>query len=119
MKPGQKANLKIAFQGGPVVNDAVIIACGEHIAAVEVDLKSKFCEVAYQMQTKDGYPALAVCGTYCSLYLGKDNPNAQTEIVFEDFAGWDFYCVELARYTLKVCFYKKYLFLQKNGLDSQ
>lgn len=98
---------RVAQQGAPICNGAVICAEGKDVVAISIDMKSKYCNVDAII---DSYQ-IAIGADEHSLHLkeGIDikTPEkyleALTIVEFPRFKGWEIFCAHIARYTLRVC----------------
>lgn len=101
--------LVIETQGAPQVNYAWIshgsVKCG--CVCVEIDLKSKYITIgAVASGSGKTGPKLILLPNKDSLYLHKINQRA-TVVVLPEFVGWDIYCCESSRYTIRLCLVKE------------
>jgi hypothetical protein len=102
-----KIKVKIVTQGGPVVNDGWIVASGPDIAAVDIDLSSKYCVVEATSGSHDGLAPMVYIGAdKNSLHLKKGREAKTTEIALPQYKGWQIWMSELSRYTLSICLIK-------------
>ena len=92
----------IRRQGGPVVNGGHVIARGENVVAVEVDMKSKRCAVLTDSLADDGAPVIWLDGEG-ALHLMPGAEKEETEVAFPEYKGWRVFVAEVCRYTLRVC----------------
>lgn len=99
--------ININHQGAPIVNCGFIKEASKNIVALEIDLKSKYCEVQ-SVSGGEGEPcSIFIVATRQSVSLNKNHKKYDpTEIEFTDFIGWDIFTCNLTRYTLKVCLIK-------------
>src|SRR5208283_1806494 len=100
--------INIERQGAPVVKEeAYIVHKTKDVALVLVDFRSKWCEVMCQMGGTNEEPALSICATKRSTALDKKfHVDDDTKISFPDFKGWDMFCYDLTKYSLKITFIK-------------
>jgi len=100
--------LKIAQQGAAIINVGYITHVGENVAAVHVDMTSKYCEVGCTGSQcdgeKKGVPLLLVDANERSIKLKKGKEKDSTEIHFPQFSGWDIWAANAARYSIYICF---------------
>ncbi len=98
----------IERQGAPIVKEeAYIVNKTKDVALVLVDLKSKWCEVLCEMEGTDEAPALSICATERSTALDKKyHVDDDTKISFPAFKGWNMFCYDLTKYSLKIAFIK-------------
>jgi hypothetical protein len=98
--------VEVVRQGKPVVDaDAshVLAACRD-LVAVEIDLKSKWCEVNAVSGDE-----VWIGTTERSINLKEDSEEDLTCIRFPEFDQkiWAFFSQELSRYTLRVVFVRR------------
>lgn len=99
---------KILHQGAPVINGASVREISKRIIAIEVDMKSKYCDIDSYEPGGDDEP----CGLYIiankeSLNLNKKAKlNEPTYIQFPQFVGWSIFSANTSRYTVRVCLIK-------------
>ena len=93
--------LKIIEQGEPIVtpDSARVVARGEKVAAVVVDMESKWCE-AWRGVTNEVLK-LALMPTEHSINLDTTKGGV-TIIAFPDFPGWEVFAAEISKATLFV-----------------
>jgi hypothetical protein len=104
-----KAEMVINRQGLPLVNEAYVAYEGDQFALIEVDMRSKWCDVCYSSGA-----SLGIGTTDRSCHLNEDRPidetwdDESTEIHFPKYADgtWTLWSCELSRYTLRICFEK-------------
>jgi hypothetical protein len=108
LSKGAVIRCAVKHKGAPIVNGGYVREIGKNIVALEIDLKSKYCEVSCSFGGSD-----ETCGVYInanerSLHLNKyvkrDEPTA---LEFTDFVGWDVFACGIGRYTLSVCLIRK------------
>ena len=96
----KKIDFEVVRQGKPVVNDAWLVYRSDTVNMVEIDLKSKWCQVGYTAGTNVGIEA-----TDRSNQLDETWEDDSTEISFPRYQrGWRIWVCELNRYTLRICF---------------
>jgi len=97
----------IRKQGAPVVNGGYVYRIGRNIVALEIDLKSKYCEVSISFKDSDGTCGLYITTNERSIHLNKKVSREEpTVLEFPDFIGWDVFAYGIGRYTLSVCLVK-------------
>lgn len=109
MKQPRQVEVKVETQGGPVVNDAWIIhgSIEIGIACLDINLRSKHVEIgAVSSGTSSEGPMVMLMKGEHSLHL-HETASGATVIVIPDFIGWDIYCCESSRYTLRMCLVKE------------
>jgi len=79
------------------------VVAGENFAAIEIDMRSKRCEVMAESATEDGAPVIWLDGTN-ALHLKKGCEKEPTEVTFPDYKGWQIFSAHVCRYTFRVCF---------------
>lgn len=87
-------------EGSIAVNEAIVLARGENVALIHVDLKAKHAFVAYTADD-DGVPSVAIHYT-SSTIKHNENSNEATVISFDGFEGWSVDSALVSRYTLHV-----------------
>jgi hypothetical protein len=93
----------VTKQGGPILNRGYVFATGENVAAIEIDMKSKRCEVMAESATEDGAPVIWIEGTN-ALHLRPGHEKEETEVAFPEYKGWRIFSAHVCRHTLRVCF---------------
>lgn len=93
----------VTKQGGPIINGGYVAAVGENVVAIEIDMKSKRCEVMGESATEEGEPVIWIEGTN-ALYLKKGHEKEETRVAFPDYKGWRIFSAQICRYTFRVCF---------------
>lgn len=79
------------------------MAAGETVAAIEIDMRSKRCDVMAESATDDGAPVIWLDGKD-ALHLKKGREKEPTGVVFPDYKGWRIFSAHVCRYTFRVCF---------------
>lgn len=105
-KAERPVKIKVAVQGGPVLNDGMVMAVGPNVVAIEVDMKSKRCEVAAHTETWTHVPELWISGDN-ALHLKKGCERELTAVTFPEYRGWQVFLAEISRYTLRVCLVRR------------
>lgn len=104
-------NFKIIQQGKPVVNPnpPCVVAQGEKFIALEIDMRSKWCEVESTCSGSDGSLSLCVGITDRSCHLDDSQEEPWTEIMFPDHNAneWDIFLAACNRYTIRVVLTKR------------
>jgi len=78
------------------------------IAVVEIDLHSKYAELqtysngTWISEERISGPSFVLDKNEATLHLSEKH-EGWTEIVLPDFFGWEVFCCDLARYTLRAC----------------
>ena len=93
----------VTRQGGPILNYGYVVAAGENVVAIEVDMRSKRCEIMAESATGTGTPVIWLDGTN-ALHLEKGREKEATEVAFPEYDGWRIFSAHVCRYTLRVCF---------------
>lgn len=107
MKKNDKLKIKITQQGAPDINYGWIVEIGENVVALNIELKSKYCEVSSSFSGSNGECGVVLQTTKRSLYLNdKTDREDFTTIEFPDFKGWNVFATWLGRYTINVCLIK-------------
>ncbi len=111
------------MRGAPVLSDlqkqgkaclATIREASKNIVAIEIDFKSKYCEVGMYSGGVGDVVNIHVLANKKSLYLNpKVHEFEPTAIAFTAFVGWDIFTSEFSRYTLCVCLIKKTTVINK------
>lgn len=108
LRKGAVIRCAIKHQGAPIINDGYVREIGKNIVALEIDLRSKYCEVSFSFGGSDGTCGMYVNANERSLHLNeKVKRDEPTEIEFTDFVGWDVFACGIGRYTLSVCLIRK------------
>lgn len=102
----EKLNFKIETRGGPILNEGIVIAKGNNILAASIDMESKRCEIDGETTDDNNCPVFMIGKNNDTLHLTKGKENEWTIISFPDLAGWDIFCSDISRYTMRVCFVK-------------
>ena len=106
-KKGDVVKIKLKNRGEPVINRGVIREVNENLIAIEIDLKSKWCEVSCTTGGNGDIIGIYIDATTKSTNLRKgakvDEP---TVIDLPDFTGWDVFTCHVSRYTLRICLIK-------------
>jgi hypothetical protein len=97
--------MRIDFQGAIDVNYAIVVSKGDKIALLEIDLKSKRAEIVAHGESDA--PLLTLRANDETLRLNpaytKDD---MTQISFPAFAGWEVFCCDASRYTIRLALKK-------------
>ncbi len=105
--PRKPPLFRVTAQGAPVLNSAYIVREAEGIVALEIDLKSKHCEVS-AVSTCEGKESLWIEATEHSLHLHRHRKRDDiTAIEFPRWPGYEIFATYLGRYTLDVCLVKR------------
>ena len=108
MKKNDQIKIKIKMQGSPIVNGGLVYEISENIVALDIDLKSKYCDVMSSFNGSDGSCGVLLAANERSLYLNDlVDKDSFTEIEFSDFKNWSVFAWYLGRYTLNVCLIRK------------
>ena len=83
-----------------------MVAAGDNVAAIEIDMKSKRCGVFAESATEDGIPIIWLEGS-SGLYLTEGLEDEATEVTFPAYKGWDIFSTHVCRYTFRVCFVRR------------
>ena len=103
---GDDVKISINMQGGPVVNTASVWTVADDVAALSIDMKSKYCTIECVTET-GGCPTLFIGGSKDSIFLKEGKEQQFTDVTFTEFNGWSVWCSDCARYTVCVCLVKK------------
>lgn len=95
----------IIQQGTPVINSGCIIEQSENLIAIEIDMKSKYCEIAmFTHKDPENVCGLMIEANEDSLNLKEGiDKDMSTEIEFTNFKGFSVFAANLGRYTVSVC----------------
>lgn len=98
----------IIQQGAPVINSGYIVEQSENLIAIEIDMKSKYCEVAlFTHKDPENICGLMIGTNEDSLNLKEDAAkDTYTEIEFTNFKGFRIFAANIGRYMLSVCLIK-------------
>jgi len=100
---GARIRCVVTRQGGPILNEGYVVSSGENVVAIEIDMRSKRCEVTAESAAEDGVPIIWLDGTN-ALHLKKGHEKEETEVAFPDYKGWRIFSAHVCRYTFRVCF---------------
>jgi len=102
--------LKIIKQGAPIINlDAIHVNYqNEQVILAELDMQSKWCEIAYTSSANDGFLGFAISETERSTQLSKQFTE-ETEVQLIDFSSseWTIFNITCARYTIRITLLRK------------
>jgi hypothetical protein len=112
MKP---VKIMVDVQGGPCVNEGWVIAQGDDLAAIEIDLLTKRCVVECTAcipygETGQLIPSVVIGADENTLHIDEDLRDSPTHIVFPEYAGWRVWAADIARYTLSLCLIREVVF---------
>jgi len=96
-----KEIVRVLDQGAPVVNcHGVSEIIKENIVLLEIDMRSKNCEVkAYA-----NGPSVFIGSTEYSVDLNENgDPDEWTWVDFPKYNGWEIFLSDISRYTLRMC----------------
>lgn len=100
-------DVQITTQGAPIINNIHIIKSSQDLAAIEIDLKSKYCKVVSYFSGSEGQVGIWIGSDERSLYLNNNvDRNIATVIEFPQFKGWTVWAATIGRYTCQVCLIK-------------
>lgn len=102
----KRTKIKITEQGGPVVNSAYIVAVGNGVVAVDVDLSSKYCVMHTMQYGCGGDVEIGIGADKYTLHQKRGKENIPTRFTLPDFKGWTIHSTDISRYTLSVCLVK-------------
>jgi hypothetical protein len=104
MKIPKEVRCNISPQGAPVINAAYSIIRHKDIVTIELDMKSKYCDIDFSMWSSSDGPGVCIVANKRSLYL-KDRirRNATTFVTFPEFKRWSVYAWSGGRYTFCIC----------------
>jgi len=102
--------LKIINQGTPIINlDTIYVNYqNEQVILVELDMQSKWCEIAYTSSSDDGFLGFAISETKRSTQLSKQ-PMKETEVQLVDCSSseWTIFNITCVRYTIRITLLRK------------
>lgn len=108
LRKNDNVSFTIKRHGAPIVNSVYIREISKNIAAIEIDMKSKYCEIDYALGGSDGSCGIHITADDRSRHLNDlVNRGEPTIIEFTDFKGWDVFSCSSGRYTLKICLIRK------------
>lgn len=99
-----KTSFIVTEQGAPIVNSAVIVEAIAGMVAIQIDLRSKYCEVG------QNYDENGECGIY--IYANENSVSLNekfsihnpTIITFPDYKNWKvFIAGNAGKYTMRLC----------------
>lgn len=93
LQVNESPTIRVTTQGYPAINGATIRVRHDDIALVEIDMKTKHCQVQLIGEV-DGVPFVAVSEW--------PDPDEYTHIAFPAFAGWTVEMADCTRYTVRV-----------------
>ncbi len=94
----------VTHQGAPIINDAILYRKSKDIACIQIDCRSKYCEVDAYFSGSDGECGIYIGANERSLHLKNDVDRGDpTSIMFPDFVGWNVFATSSGRYTISVC----------------
>ena len=97
----------IEQQGAPVISSVYTTIIHDNIIALEIDMKSKYCEIGGHVSTSEGYCGIMIDAIKSSLYLDESKDKDMfTSIMFTEYKGWSIYCADVGRYTIRVVLVK-------------
>lgn len=114
MKNPEEVKVKIITQGAPVLSKyghrAYVIKKGRNVIALEVNMKSKYCEPGGALGGDGDAPGIGIEATKRSLNLNMNHVHKRvtmdTYISFPEYKGWDVFTVGNGKYNMKVCLIK-------------
>lgn len=96
-----KDKIKIVHRGKPVIKSASITEQSKKIVLLNIDCKSKYCDIDY-FYNDDDYPGIGITASANSLYLDKRYQSDTTVVTFPQYAGWRVFSATCTRYTCYV-----------------
>jgi hypothetical protein len=85
-KARDEIEIKVLNQGAPIVNDGYVVASGENVVALHIDLRSKYCYVLGAFRSGNGETGLLISANGRSIYLDESKDRSTyTQISFQDF----------------------------------
>jgi hypothetical protein len=90
----------VTKQGRPILNQGWILASGEKIVAIEIDMRSKNSQILVEFDGA-GVPGLFIVSCENSSILEE-----HTEIIFPSYINWTVFSAHISQYTLRVCLVK-------------
>ncbi len=109
LKNGHEISIVVDRQGAPIAHAAIIRDLNKNLVALEILMKSKYCEIfgAYGGDENDP-PGISIFANKSSLILNKKVKKGEpTYVSFPDFGGWDVYATGAGRYGFRVCLLRK------------
>jgi hypothetical protein len=101
-------DFKIKKVGAPIVNNGYIKEVGKNVIAIELDLRSKWCDVEGFYGGNDEPCGIHIGTNIKSVSLNENVSRFEPTIIeFPDFVGWDIFLTDINKYTLKICLIKK------------
>lgn len=101
----EKPIYRVVTQGRAVIGFARVITYTPTLAAVEIDVITKWCDVIGAIGDDKGNIGIIINDTYMSINANEESLSG-TEIDFPRFKGWNIFCYSCNRYTLRVVFNK-------------
>ena len=105
-EPQKWKPLTLKIQPGRIrVTAGDIMQSGPGIAALSIDLHSKYAEIGgIGFGGPECLPCVNLCAGVNTLHVDKAQPEyASTVVEFQDFPGWSVHSVWIGRDTLSVC----------------
>lgn len=91
------------LHGSVKVNSYAIIKRSKDLIAIEIDLATKYCELACTTSSSGCIPGVILDRTKHTLYFDPKKRNISTEIEFEEFKGWTVWSSNASRYSVRLC----------------
>lgn len=101
----EKPIYRVVTQGRAVVGEARIITYTPQLAAVVIDMTTKWCRAIAATGDDKGNIGIIITDTSGSIGVNEESIS-DTEIQFPRFNGWSIFCYSCNRYTLRVVFNK-------------
>jgi len=96
---------KITKQGAPVINSCICVFNTKNARLFELDLKSKYCEIACVCSDDNGTIEIeieAIAGQSLHLHKSKEG---STIVMFKNLKNYHVFASDLSRYSARICFY--------------
>lgn len=103
--PKEKPIYRVVKKGRAVCSDARIVVYTPTLAAVEIDMATKWCDAIAATSDDNGNVGIIITDTSRSIGVNETNLS-NTEIEFPRFKGWNIFCYSCNRYALRVVFNK-------------
>ena len=98
--------VKIKIRKGPIsVNGATILASGDNIVAISIDLKQKWACLDCIGYDEKSIPSIFLIGDDRTIGVAKSK-NELTEIKLPEYENWDVFSCTVNRYSASICLIK-------------
>jgi hypothetical protein len=102
----EEISLTVLTQGQVVVNFGYEFCRNEDTVLLEIDLKAKYAYVWATSETEGGCPEIWLDANENTIHL-LEGAEGSTWLSLDDYAGYDIFCTEICKYSLRVSLVKK------------